>query len=101
MDPFSTSPMSQSIFMYVGAVVGALVWLLFRKALPLPNVFLCIVDSAWLGVLLFAMVRGELTLGGRGGRSPKTFTGVKARAIAIAIFLFLASLTASFIEIKH
>src|SRR5262245_56148476 len=82
-------PMRQSVFMYVGAVVGVLVWLAFRKVAPLPNAFICAVLAAWLGIILFGLVRGEITIAGRGRASVKTFIGAKARMVAVALLLLL------------
>jgi hypothetical protein len=93
--------MSQSVFMFVGAVVGAFVWLELREAAPLPNAFLCMVISAWLGIILCVFVRGEITIGGRGGRSPRTFIGLEAWAVAIAMLFLLAIFTLSIIDVEH
>ena len=80
--------------MYTGALVGAVLWLTtFRTAMPRLGAFLSIVISGWAGVALYGLVRAEITLAGRGGRSPKTFVGNSARSIGLLILVFLVAFT--------
>lgn len=85
--------------MFGGAVLGATVWLAFRQLIRTPGLFLCIVISAWVCIGLFGLVRGEITLAGRGGKSPKTFSGVWARLTSVVIILLAAAFTAVIVSI--
>jgi hypothetical protein len=77
--------MKQSLAMYVGATVGAVGWLLLRSNPFSPGAFLSIVIAAWIAVGIYGVARAELTLAGRGGKSPKTYTGLSARVMGLSI----------------
>jgi hypothetical protein len=76
--------------MFCGALIGAIVWLVFRGFISTPGLFLCGVFSAWACIGLFGIVRGEITLAGRGGKSLKRISGHWARFVGCVI-VFLAS----------
>jgi hypothetical protein len=87
------TPMNQSVAMYAGAVLGAALWLALRTILPTPGAFLSIVISAWAGVGVYGLVRAEITIAGRGGKSPKAFVGNIARWIGLAVLVSCAVFT--------
>jgi hypothetical protein len=85
----------QSLAMWLGAVVGVIVWVAIRGRSYDPGLFDSVVTGAWTFVGGYAVVRGELTLAGRGGKSPRTHTRTKARLlgltiIAMGVVFFLA-----------
>jgi hypothetical protein len=77
----------QSTAMYAGASVGLLVWLLLRNTIPTPGGFVSVVDAAWAAVGIYGLIRGEITIASRGGRSPKTYCGPWARVAGAGILL--------------
>jgi hypothetical protein len=85
--------MNQTIAMYAGALVGAVIWLIFRTVVQTLGAFLCIVISAWAAVGIYGLVCGEVSIAGRGGRSPKTFVGTATRLVGLAILALSAAFT--------
>jgi sulfite exporter TauE/SafE len=77
--------MKQSWAMCLGAALGAVGWLLFRSSPSSPSAFLSIVIAALIAVGIYGVARAELTLAGRGGKSPKKYTGLSARLIGFIV----------------
>ena len=71
--------------MCVGAGLGGIAWLVFPPSPFLPGAFLSIVLAAWLAAGIWGFLRAELTLAGRGGRSPTTYTGWSARIVSLLV----------------
>jgi hypothetical protein len=86
--------MKQSVAMYFGACVGAVLWFLLRGGFHVPGLFLCIIIAAWVGIGAFGLLRGQVVIAGRGGRSPKALTGVPARLVGFFIITASAVFTA-------
>jgi hypothetical protein len=83
--------------MICGAIAGAMVWIAFRGMPYVPNLFLCIVVAAWVGVGVHGLVAAEVTIAGKGGRGPKGFAGLPARLVGLAII----ALSVVFIALVH
>lgn len=75
----------QTVLLSAGAVAGAIVWAMVRGTSHDPGLFVSVVAGPWISIGCYSIVRGELTLGGRGGKSPRTYTGTIARFLGIMI----------------
>jgi hypothetical protein len=71
--------------MAAGALAGLVLSASIRSNTYNPGFFLSCVLGAWAAIGLYALVRGEVTLGGRGGRGAMTTMGWKARAVGLVI----------------
>jgi hypothetical protein len=77
--------MKQLWAMFVGAALGAIAWWLFRGSTIFPDAFLTVAAGAWVGIGLYGVIRGELTIGGRRAGSQKTYSGNSARLIGLVV----------------
>ena len=82
--------MKQSLAVFIGACVGAMFWFLFQSTFHTQGLFFCAVVGAWGGIGAFGVLRGEVAVAGRGGRSPKVLSGVAARLFGLFIIVALA-----------
>ena len=93
--------MKQSTALIVGAIAGGALWVLLHASVHTPSAFLCVVISAWVGLGIFGIVKGEVTLAGRGGKSPKTFLGVHGRLVGLAILAASAAFTFAMLQVGN
>jgi hypothetical protein len=87
--------------MFCGVVVGAIAWAAFHESPYLPNLLLCLFVSAWLGVGARGLLAGEVSIGGRGDRSSKTFIGTPARIVGLMIIFLCAAFVFAIAQTKH
>lgn len=84
--------MNQKVAFYIGLLVGAVYWLALRTVMPTPGAFLSIVLSGLVAMGLYGLVRGEISIAGRGGRLPKYFVGTSARLIGLLVLAVAGTL---------
>jgi len=82
---FDSYNKTQAIATVAGAVAGLTLCALVHGSSYNPGLFLSCVIGGWTGVGLYALLSGEVTLGGRGGRGARTIQGWKARAAGFVI----------------
>jgi hypothetical protein len=79
--------------MLAGAAVGAILALAWPRSAYNPGLFLSTVNCAWLAIGLFGLIRGEVRIAGKGGRSPRTLVGAPARIAGMVIIAIAVLLT--------
>jgi hypothetical protein len=79
--------MNQFRSLCIGAIIGAAYVVAAVRPLTGLLVFIGAVASGFFGMGIYALVYGELSMGGRGGKSPVTFTGKSARLAGLGIII--------------
>jgi hypothetical protein len=75
---------NQFISMCISAIIGIVLAMTIGPGSN-RSTFVSAVFAGWVGVGVYAFVCGDVTIGGKGGKSPKTFQGTGARLIGLII----------------
>ncbi len=87
----STSPLDRmraQLAILFGLVAGVVAWSMLKGKTDVETLSAGGIFGANLAFGIYALVVGEISLGGRGGRNPRRYSGWRARAIGLAWFSF-------------